>query len=287
MIRLFKQKDSDFLSNQTPRKRISQKKPRRSLKKQISLLTLLCVVIFCYFYWENPFHKNTTPKLLTTSTPWEVTVLSSKEAPLNKEKERELLSKTKRLAGNKTFFDIDALAKMVQKEHSFEQVNIIQNRPHKLLVFVKERTPVMQVRLHKLMLLSSQGEVYGSPSLPEEKSLPILEGFFSSRRKRHKTLPNNSLQTTVKEQRRLKEALQLYSLLKNQNLPVLNIQHKKHRGFFVTLKEKNILVAFGTDLFKVKVEKLIKALKLNSKNRPIERIDLDYLGKAFIKRKTA
>ena len=156
-----------------------------------------------------------------------------------------------------------------------------------VVLFVKERSPAMLIKTRKMRLLSAQGEVYGSPTPTEQKALPLLDGVLESKTKKRRLLPNNQLKTTLKEQQNILAALNLYKLLKEHNIPISKLIYKDHRGYFTHLVKDDILVAFGLGLFEKKIKKLKKALKLHSTTKPIERIDLDYLGKTFIKRKTA
>jgi hypothetical protein len=169
----------------------------------------------------------------------------------------------------------------------FEDILLLQQSPEQLYVKIWQRQPILTTMTDKLRFVTASGVVYGIVEDEEAvASLPRLKGLFDDKHRQFTVTPHNSLTLTPFEQQLLTEAAALALLLEGDGFKVSTIDFVMHRGFLCRLKDKDTTVSFGRAPFDKKMAKLHKVLAhLASKGTSAQRIELDYIGKAFIKEK--
>ena len=268
----------------------------RGYGKKITRLKTICYLVICsvfLFFYFNPdkyyeiFSKKTT-SLEALSVSWEVVVLSDTKSPKQKEQIQDILKIIDKTITNGNNASLSTLAKKIQNNSFFSQVTIVKNFPRKISVFLKERTPVMAIAsANNKYLLSNKGEVYGSYSPKTNKNLTLLHGVLSLKKNKRNLNKNNSIIIAADEQKIIQESLELHQLTAHKNLQVKKILYKKYRGFTITLKKEDLEVVLGKDFFMKKINRLSDILRKIGKDvHTIQKIELDYEGKAFIQKKT-
>ncbi|MDD9950528.1 MAG: cell division protein FtsQ/DivIB [Zetaproteobacteria bacterium] len=134
--------------------------------------------------------------------------------------------------------------------------------------------PLMQVDMQGWRYVSSKGVIYGKVSGSE--SLPRLRGLFDVPSRQANVI--NAVEKT-----RLRQSLKLYRLCQHHKLSISDIGYQRYRGFSLKLAGHRTEVLLGFESLERKLERLLRLLEERAPHEPYpERIELDYLDKAYI-----
>ncbi len=176
-------------------------------------------------------------------------------------------------------------ARQIQQLESFASVHLLRLDREQVTVTLHRRSPQLCLQADKVRLISSTGDVYGSPD-PTACPGPVVLGIIQRANTHYAMQSNYTLELTDDEQTAVNEVLTLWSELQESKLAVASIEYRLYRGFIITLRDNATEVAVGRAPFNGRLSRLSEILaKLAQKGETAQRIELDYQGKAFIKLK--
>ena len=143
----------------------------------------------------------------------------------------------------------------------------------------------MLIRAEKLRFLTKNGIIYGRADKMKHQNMVVLEGLFSndSALEKHSDF---SIKTTPDQDKQIRDASTLLSLIENESLSLDTISYSQYRGFSLTLGQTKTTVTIGHAPFQKKVARLKTIVdNMERKGRVAKTIELDYDNKAFISEK--
>jgi hypothetical protein len=248
------------LSKQNTGKR---KKITFSLPKGILGAGFLGALILIFILWPQP-------------TPTSLDIAYQEDFKLTPEEKKEIQHILKEPSQK------DWPQKILQKLN-LEFCHLFWTGPSSLYINGKRREPVFLVEADIWRYVSLQGHVYGSPKGDDPK--PILTGLF--RDPKNKPLPglDGTILLDEKDKEVIQNALTLYSGIKNL-IKVSKIHFDPYLGLSVFYGDQQTKIDFGHKNFDEKTRKLKNVLEQLGQNHiQPDTIELDFLGKAFIKEK--
>jgi cell division septal protein FtsQ len=172
--------------------------------------------------------------------------------------------------------EFDAVAKRLAKHPLIERVKLKRNLTGDLSIRVLERKPVAILERDPSLFVDSHGKTFKLAKKPSH-TLPKISGSFITKK-------------SQKDEKRalLREAGNLLSIVQDAlTLPedqLDGVSIDPSLGYVLSLKDPPIKVVFGLPPFDLKAKRLNTILsKLGNKRSKIERIDLDYKAKAYVK----
>ena len=161
--------------------------------------------------------------------------------------------------------------------------SIIKTRPDHVNVYVRVRRPLLKMKVNqKLRYISNQGKIFGV--IKKESTLPLLTGVLKDDEEYHRDVEDMFI-LTLEENSAIHEALTLVRLANASDFPVSSMNYEKYRGLSLKIKGINTDVHVGNPPYEQKLKKLTQIIdSLHKKKSHALRIELDYEGKAFIKK---
>ena len=210
---------------------------------------------------------------------------------------------------------LETIAQDLQKKTAFGRVHLLRVGPRRFTVHVEPRVSAACIVMDKTRFVTNYGQIYGvwDAGLPVDTcGGPLIEGIFTSSVK-----PSFKTDSTIElleaDKKKVDAALELAHILKSAGLAAIKIFHTPYRGYGALLRSDRgggrgvalqteddgsspgvvspdsdhptgTEVALGQPPFEKAVGKLQRVLRrLSRHDRFVERIELDYQGKAFIK----
>ena len=283
MLGFLKKQDS-LLSKQ---KILKKNRIKKTYNFNLYKSTFILLLIFLSFnIYKNDFLNNKLSFLSNYNKlePSEIIIISDKQNVISQEQYNNIIKNIENLKSSS--FSISNLAKKIQESSNFSKVTVYKTLPQKIHVHIFERTPLLSIHADKHRLISKTGEVYGTFEKDEHASLVTLKNFFNKDRKNFSFLANNSLKLDEEEQKKINEALLVYHQSQKNNFKIKNITLLKFRGFLINIKDNPVNIILGRKPFTKKFIKLQKIIAQNeTKDQELLTIELDFDGKAFIKKK--
>ena len=258
---------ASVLSKQKPKKK---GKPKKALIiKLIAALTLVSIAGF--------LNKETSS---LQSDLIHIQYIDETSRLLPQEK-KALTKKIKHFIRHNHTTTLRDLAARISLYHKTNLIQIVRPEKNTLLLKIQKRAPFMTIELKNRHYLSNRGHIYSKIN-KAHKNLVNLKGIESSK---VSIIPGGLYQLEEKTHKIIKEAIDLKMALDAQNIAIKDITFDKYRGLRVTTK-KDLVVVFGRAPFGPRIKRLRKTLtRLKAKDVEASYIELDYVGKAFIKEK--
>ena len=223
----------------------------------------------------HPFHTysplNQNPQIL----------FQPEGRPLSLKMKRLVAKKLQELLATHPSLDLYSLGTELLKLLSSANLVLISPHPSLLVVKTIPLKETMRTSFLKGYAISESGRIFRSSSAENLPlfHIPMQESDLHSLGAATYQ-PKNPEDAAI-----IKEANQLLTLLEQQNIPIKTIHFDRHLGFEVTTRSLT-KISLGRAPFQIKMERLQRAMHMSLKNgMEVERIELDYTGKAFIKEK--
>jgi hypothetical protein len=277
-----------LLSKQQPRMRLRNR--RIFIRNFLLALGLVATTTVLGYHAITYFIKSPlrAQQTLTSENDLQVVIDSPKNQFIPEPEKAKIREQIPKLLKAMPTLSLQQLADQLLLNSSYEGILLIQQSREQLYLKITQRRPVLLTYADTLRYVSAKGEVYGLPS-PEQtaaSALPYLSGIFADKHRQFDVTPQNSVMTTPFEQKILREASALNQMLIEKEMPARSLEYVLHRGFRCQLAKNGATVTFGRAPFDKKIVKLNKVLAhLSDKGKQAARIELDYIGKAFIKEK--
>lgn len=180
-----------------------------------------------------------------------------------------------------------AASAKLQKEFEVKLVRFVQTDNHTVYVSLFFREPRFRISADQIRLLSTEGDVYGQPTTPQERSLPLISGIFMDNDIPIRLHGDGSLALSNQQKIAIQDVLHLAKLAEENKVIYDEMNYVAFRGVTLLDRQTGVEVSLGKPPFEKKISRLEKILlKLKQKGTMAERIELDYDGKAFIKEKS-
>lgn len=177
----------------------------------------------------------------------------------------------------------EAIAKILLNYGIFEHIQVTISDIDRYLIALKLRAPAFCIFLDKTKYIDNHGYIFGNPQTKEDCKIGTILGL----RDELKPQPNKKFeQGDGAEHIKLivKEARILKSLLSSSNIDIANdIIYHKTRGFMFHITHPRILVIIGREPYFVNIKRLARILTQDD-ILSIDRIELDYMNKVFVRR---
>ncbi|MDE3269039.1 MAG: hypothetical protein OYH77_02010 [Pseudomonadota bacterium] len=209
---------------------------------------------------------------------WQVEVLSLDAQEVPDMLRAEIIKTAQETLATGSRLHLQDAVDTLQENYHFAAVNLIQTDNDSVVIYVEVRHPRLRVRVGEdYRLISSKGEVYG---YWDTQALPELIGVLAPQQ-RYKTTARGSLKLNQQEQQNIATALSVLRLA--QDYELTSITWENYRGF--KLKTKSMSVFLGLAPYEKKFAKLKTITSAaQKKGTDLTKIELDYHGKAFVKK---
>ena len=184
--------------------------------------------------------------------------------------------------------ELRQLARQVESAGLLESVRVVRPLIDTVILTAEIRRPTLLIDVGgRTRFLTADGTVFGDAS--ENSTQPNiskpsvrLTGIFDQR-PTPQVDASNRIVTNSDERRHLRDALDVWRLIGENNIPAKLINFQKFRGYALTLQDDTEIV-IGLKPFAYKLKKLNDILAGLARDGVVaSRIELDYEGKAFIK----
>lgn len=278
---------------------LSRQKPRRLNRARFSLSGFLsrhlklaiCCAAICGIsvlilnIRRKPSHIQSMS--VEDSVDWQVDLHIDSGFPLTEKKTEDLIRSAKSVMRFGDIRELETIATTIQKIEVFSQVSVLKLSDTRILVSVKPRVPIMCIDFDRPRLVSNSGEVYGyadtegSPPCPTPKLIGVR-----NKNTKATSLSDLTIALEANEKQIINNAINLVDSAKVNGFSFSTIEYREHRGFIVQMSGLETLIFLGYPPFEDKLKKLSSLLKrIASKGESASRIELDYMGKAFVKLK--
>lgn len=178
--------------------------------------------------------------------------------------------------------EIKFAAQLLQTRLEVDRVRLVRTGHDQLYLYIKPRKPYLRIFTGKVRLLSETGQIYGL-ALPNHENLPMLKGIPIENASWRS---DGTLHIAKESEQLINQALELVKLARSFRAEIDAVSYIPYRGFSFTRASDNIEAVVGFSPFDEKLDRLLKLVgSLKKKGSHVERIELDYQGKAFIKEK--
>jgi hypothetical protein len=226
--------------------------------------------------------------LVVPPKQWRIEMIDSNGTPLPEEIRRDVYKLAAKGLKTGTPSELLSLAKRINTLGVLESVRVIRPVIDTLILTAKLRRPVLLIDVAgRTQFLTADGTVFGdanhSPPNPHFILPSVrLTGIFDETRKPQSD-QSNQIITTSSEREYLMDALDIWRLVSENDIPIKQLDFQKFRGYTLTLKDDTEII-IGIKPFEYKLKKLNDILAGLARDGVIaSRIELDYEGKAFIK----
>ena len=178
-------------------------------------------------------------------------------------------------------------AKKLQAKFHLDFLQISRVGIQQLVIDFQERRPLLKVHADQLRFLSDKAQIYGEASETAD-GLVSIHGLFDDEVNPWIFADDATLKLSQSQTERLQESLELKASIDHQKTlaDLVSLRFNRFRGFTGTFGKDGLEVSFGRKPFAKKMESLQKIFDQSSKKgSQLQRIELDYLGKAFIREK--
>jgi cell division septal protein FtsQ len=267
-------KSRRVLRNQRPKKR----RRRLPIKPFIYLFAASLAALGLWYssHFISEFQFRATER---TPLQWRINVLGEQLSSAQ-------LSDLHRVITNKAPYgapaELDQAARTLQAKLAMERVRIVRTGSDQLAIFIKARRAFLRVFTGKERLLSEVGQIYGTATeadqqLPLLKGLPMDDVSWGS---------DGTLEVSAEVEQLIQQAILLTKECHKYRFAIDTLEYIPYRGYQVTRAQDQIQIIVGFEPFDDKLARLTNLIdSLKKKSSHVERIELDYQGKAFIKQK--
>jgi len=268
---------------------LKQQKPKRrylfkSVIKSIFFLGAVgsfCLTAFIYRldvekFWQNFFS-------LSIDSSWHVEIYDENKQKVSKELENRVYELIQLAHRGNVPLSLSKLAKFIQNRIYQSSVHLFLSGQHQLILTVTSYKPYLRILADIPRYVTKNGQIYGNDSMKDDRS--TLIGIFPSGYiwKFHE---DQSLRLESREHKLVLEAISLFQFLRKENLDIEKIFFRKFQGFSFNIRSYDTVILVGRRPFNQKLKNLANMLKkFNHQLTDIARIDLDYQGKIFIKKR--
>lgn len=281
-----KARSKSILRQQKPRKRRSSRR-RRAIFTLGFLLLLGVSTAVTYSLYEQT-SKFVSKQIAAQNTndhqPWSIELASDTDKPLPDKYHQQILKIASKHLKTGDKDELLSIAGAVRNSGLFGHVGVKNYARGKIAISYKRRQPVAKVETG--YLLSSSGQIYSSRTehFGADEHI-VLSGIWEPE-SRPKSRRDRSLVLSSKQMNTVTEMEELIELMSKVDLSVRGIHFVAFRGFELTMNHQEIKVAIGMSPFATKLDRLKRILEAKpGESSTISRIELDYQGKAFIKRR--
>ena len=194
--------------------------------------------------------------------------------------EKEYITKSITSADGKK--DLLKQARSIKIKLSLKQIHILQTASDSVTVSTEKLVPILSIKVGKNnpFYITEDATVYPSKSqieLPEVKDIEFNSSEIEE---------DGYLFLTEEEYLLISNVVKLYKELQSRNIDIDSIKYIKHRGLAFNIKNTQIDVIVGNNLFDEKLKKLTNVLKNKKDSSTTTLVELDYNNKAFITEKS-
>lgn len=275
MLKYKSKRKATLLSNQKPLRsnRFSPLGKQLLNTKVIGTLIFGALAPLCYFYFP----------IESSQSRWEIVSHYNTRDQLSDSTHTDLINTIHKYFNQDKIQPMNAIAKKVQNQFALDSVHLIQYGPNQIAVLAKSRKPIVKLTLeNRPPLLVTESGIIFKGTTSTSKDLITLDGVLVN----SDIVKNNhdgSIEVADEKLQNILDSLNLIETLNAEEITISAVGFHPYRGFSIELKPSKTVVFMGTKPYTVKLQKLRLILdKLSKSGSVAKKIELDYMGKAFI-----
>ena len=250
---------------------------KQKIKQRIRLFRIL-LIFACLLFGIVAYLL--IPKEQHTSV-WGVEILSLDKHAIPPALDKFIRSTAQNNLEHGSHLHLQDTAYVLQEHPQLATVRLLKTQADRVVVFAEVRRPHLVIWANKMhMYISSKGDVFGAwdNNLP----LPKFSGALNKNR-RYQISDKDTLILSLEEKKTIQQALDIQALATKYKFTLKRIVFEKYRGFRLEMDKLSVFLGQAPFAKKfAKMEDIIASAQ--AKNTQIGRIELDYKGKAFVKK---
>lgn len=181
--------------------------------------------------------------------------------------------------------ELQYLAQSILTSTVFDKVSIKRNQANHLLIDLTIPSPLAVIQVDTFRFLSTNGTIFGEVDEESMKNFVTIEGVFANNKEKIRFNKTNKVVISEAQQESINGILKFLKDTKSTDLQISKLIFNHFRG--ISLKLKNdIFVSLGHGPYSKKMSRLVAILiNADKKGDKIDKVELDFAGKAFIQKK--
>ena len=255
---------------QKPKKRKKRIKAKKGNILTNILLPTLIATATCIIVYNNP--KLILPK---QSEIKKISFLSDLDFPTKRKIKSKLLK-------NYDTQSISDLSQSIQNDFNFKNVGLSVNAKNEIYVSIKKHEPKLVVEYGKPRIYTKAKKLIDTNNY-SQSGLTKLTGLTPKESITYKN--DRSISLPIGDREIIDKANLLIKTAMGYNIKYKSINFDEFRGFSGMLSNNNYNVVIGFPPFEAKYKKLNRIIyELKTQGKFSAKIELDYQGKAFVKK---
>lgn len=298
-----------LLGGQNPRRRQRRNLGALRLRKIIVILSVLFLTSYALFIWNLrqessqvqtvfsrlPFFNSSIAKSpppqraedgslqIPLSQNWQVSVVSDKAGWTQSKDHQKVVRTAKKFLRTAHRDELHFIARYLMHESSFDKVVVTRRQPEEILVRLSSPQAAAVIAADKLRYVSDNGNIFGQASSSHDE-LALITGIFDDTPVSYSMTSSNKLLVPKEISQKILSVLKAMPLVKEAGFQIISVNHDSFRGLKLVLAG-SMQVMLGHPPFDKKIKRLRSIVnQAEDAQQRIQKIELDYKGKAFIKK---
>lgn len=181
--------------------------------------------------------------------------------------------------------ELQYLAQSILASTVFDKVSIKRNQTNQLRIDLTIPSPLAVIEVDKFRFLSTNGTIFGEVDENSMNNFVIVKGVFTKRKEKIRFNKTNKVIVNQSQQESINEILDFLKTANSTDLQIGKLIFNHFRGISLKLKS-DVFVSLGHGPYDKKMSRLVAILaKAENKGDKIDKVELDFAGKAFIQKK--
>lgn len=221
--------------------------------------------------------------VIPPAKPWQVLMTTATGEAVEGHIQEKILEACDRFLRSGHRDELSFLANYLMQESSFDKVVVSRGKPHQIILQLSAPTAVAMIHADTLRYVSENGNIFGRVHETSKPPLTLFSGVFVGDNSIYSLGPSNKLVVGSKVLGKVRLLLSALNMAAEAGMEVTSMDHHPFRGLSMILASK-IHVTLGHPPFEKKILRLQSLLnQAEDSQKMIQKIELDYKGKAFVK----
>ncbi|MCY4381266.1 MAG: hypothetical protein OXC40_06855 [Proteobacteria bacterium] len=221
-------------------------------------------------------------QIIPATNHWQVSVESDQDLTSHDSSYQDITEASLKFLRTAHRDELNFLARYLTYESDYDRVIVSRRGPANIVVKVSAPKPIAVIQADKLRYVSESGQIFGVISQTAPK-LTRFSGVFDDSIPVFKLTSHNKLIVSEEITTKLRLLIDLLLLVRDKGFQVITLDHHAFRGVKMVLAGPT-QVTLGHPPFSKKISRLKSLLnQAEDSHKKIEKIELDYKGKAVIK----
>ena len=221
--------------------------------------------------------------VIPSAKSWQVSMSTATGEAVELHVQEKILEACDRFLRSGHRDELSFLARYLMQESSFDKVVVSRGKPHQILLQLSAPKAVAMIHADTLRYVSESGNIFGRVHEASNPPLTLFSGVFEGDDSIYSVGPSNKLVVGNKVLGKVRLLLSALNMAVEAGLEVTSVDHHPFRGLSMILASK-IHVTLGHPPFEKKMSRLSSLLhQAEDSQKMIQKIELDYKGKAFVK----